>query len=412
MDTKKPLTLDELERLLATTDSFTFVATNKSETYSWLNDTLFRLRYRRLTKPKKGLVQRYVRKVTGYSEPQVKRLISRWLKVGRLSLTTYRRHCFPTTYTAGDLTLLAKTDQSHQVLSGPATKIILKREFETFGKGEYERLAGISPSHLYTLRKRSGYRATVIHYEKTKPTKIPIGERRRPAPNGEPGFIRVDSVHQGDDPVTGKGVYYVNFVDEVTQWQLVACVEKISEQYLRPVFETILGEFPFVVQNFHSDNGSEFVNRVVAELLDKLRIHQTKSRPRHSTDNGLVESKNGSVIRKQFGYRHIPSHHAPTLHAFCRDWLNVYVNYHRPSAYPTIVTDRKGKEKIIYRHRDYTTPYEKLKQLPAAQSYLRPDVTFEQLNQLAYGQSDTECADQMNAAKRKLFPANNDPFNR
>lgn len=412
MDTTKPLTLDELERLLATTGSFTFAATNKSETYGWLNDTLFRLRYQRLTKSKKGLVQQYVRKVTGYSEPHVKRLMGRWLAVGRLVFVKYRRHRFPTTYTTADVALLAKTDQAHQVLSGPATKIILAREFERFGNVVFERLAKISPSHLYTLRRRTGYRASVTHYEKTKPTKISIGQRRRPVTNGEPGFIRVDSVHQGDDPVTGKGVYYVNFVDEVTQWQLMACVEKISERFLQPVFERILGQFPFIIQNFHSDNGSEFINQVVAQLLDKLRIHQTKSRPRHSTDNGLVESKNGSVIRKQFGYRHIPSHHAPTLDTFCRDWLNVYVNYHRPSAYPTIITDRKGKEKIIYRHRDYTTPYERLKQLPNAAQFLRPDVTFEQLDQLAYAQSDNEFADQMNAAKRKLFPTNNDPFNR
>lgn len=415
MDTTHVSSLDDIERLVKSTTALTFVARDKREAYQWVNDTLFRLRYRRLTKPKKGLVQRYVQKVTGYSQPQVKRLIGRWLRVGRLVWKTYRRHTFPKTYTSADVALLATVDQAHQTLSGPATKQILNREFERFGKVEFERLAGISPSHLYTLRQRSGYRATVKHYEKTKPTKIPIGMRRRPEPNGQPGFIRVDSVHQGDDPVLGKGVYHVNFVDEVTQWELVACVPQITEYYLRPIFKSILTQFPFVVQNFHSDNGSEFINQNVAEILQRLLIAQTKSRPRRSTDNGLVESKNGAIVRKQFGYHHIESQHAPSIHDWYQRWLNSYLNYHRPCAFPTRTIDHKGKEKIIYNHGDYTTPYEKLKSLSSATNFLRPNVTFAKLDELAYAQSDTDFAAAMNDAKQRLFnglkPQLNSPTN-
>lgn len=403
MDTTHSVSLSEIAQLLATTTKFTFTATDKAVTYQWLETTLYRLRYRQCSKLNKGLIQRYLRKVTGYSNQSLKRLIGQWLKIGRLRWKRYRRHTFPTRYTSEDVALLAVVDQAHQTLSGPATKIILKREYETFGKGTYERLAAISPSHLYTLRQRSGYRATVSHYEKTKPTKIPIGQRRKPVPNGQPGFIRVDSVHQGDDPVTGKGVYHVNFVDEVTQWELVACVPNITEQYLEPVFREILAQFPFVIQNFHSDNGSEFINKVAAELLEKLRIQQTKSRPRHSTDNGLVESKNGAIVRKHLGYRHIQRHHAPTIHAWYCDWLNVYLNYHRPCAFPTRIIDHKGKEKIIYKHTDYTTPYEQLKGLPNAAQFLKPDVTFAELDQLAYAQSDTDFATAMNTAKQTAF---------
>lgn len=403
MDTLHPLNLSDIEKLVNATTSLTLTATNKAEAYQWFEDTLYRLRYRQCSKPNKGLIQQYLRTVTGYSIQSVKRLVGQWLTTKRLRWKHYQRHTFPKTYTSADVALLAVVDQAHQTLSGPATTGILKREFETFGKSEYERLAGLSPSHLYTLRKRSGYRATVMHYEKTKPTKIPIGVRRRPEPNGQPGFIRVDCVHQGDDPVTGKGVYHVNFVDEVTQWELVACVPHITEQFLRPVFETILAQFPFLIQNFHSDNGSEFVNNHVAEILERLRIQQTKSRPRHSTDNGLVESKNGAIVRKQFGYHHIESQHAPPIHQWYQQWLNVYLNYHRPCAFPTRTVDHKGKEKIIYKHGDYTTPYEKLKTVPNAAHYLRPDMTFAKLDELAYAQSDTDFATNMNQAKQAMF---------
>jgi transposase InsO family protein len=152
---------------------------------------------------------------------------------------------------------------------------------------------------LYNLRHRQRYRERLLNYTKTRPTTVQIGERRKPQPNGQPGFLRLDTVHQGDQPGSGaKGIYHINAVDEVTQWEVVGAVERISEAYLEPVLQTMLRQFPFRILGFHSDNGSEFINKTVARLLEKLRVEQTKSRPRKSGDNGLVETKNGWIIRK------------------------------------------------------------------------------------------------------------------
>jgi transposase InsO family protein len=154
-------------------------------------------------------------------------------------------------------------------------------------------------------------------FQPTRPAQVSIGERRRPEPKGQPGYLRVDTVHQGD--LEGvKGVYHINAVDEVTQWQVVGAVAQISEAYLLPVLEAMLSQFPFRIRNFHSDNGSEFINHTVAKLLNKLLIEQTKSRPRHSNDNGLAEAKNGAVIRKHMGYDHIAAPHAAAIAAFYR----------------------------------------------------------------------------------------------
>ena len=73
-------------------------------------------------------------------------------------------------------------------------------------------------------------------------------------------------------------------MDEETPWEVVVCVQKISEAFLCPVLEEMLCQFPFVIKGFHTDNGSEFINRPVAELLDKLQARFTKSRPRQSND--------------------------------------------------------------------------------------------------------------------------------
>lgn len=79
---------------------------------------------------------------------------------------------------------------------------------------------------------------------------------------------------------------------------MVATCERISEAYLLPVLQDLMAQFPFEILGFHSDNGSEYINKTVASLLEKMRVEQTKSRSRHSNDNALAESKNGSVVRK------------------------------------------------------------------------------------------------------------------
>jgi transposase InsO family protein len=255
-------------------------------------------------------------------------------------------------------------------------------------------------AHLYNLRNSVGYRRQRIEYTATRPTPVNIGERRKPVPEGRPGFIRIDTVHQGDlDGV--KGVYHINAVDEVTQWQVVGSAAHISEAWLLPVLEAILAQFPFQVRGFHSDNGSEFINHRVAELLNKLLIGQTKSRPRRSNDNGLVEAKNGAVIRKHMGYLHIQSEHAVAIHDFYREHLNPYLNFHRPCGQAEITTDAKGKEKRIYPR--YATPWEAFRAIPDAAGYLRPGQTIPALEAIALRVSDTEAARRMQQAKHELF---------
>jgi hypothetical protein len=253
---------------------------------------------------------------------------------------------------------------------------------------------------LYNLRGRRQYISHATTFKKTNPTPTPIGERRKPFPEGKPGYIRVDSVHQGDRE-GAKGVYHVNLVDEVTQWELVGSVEGISEAFLAPLLEELLRSFPFTVIEFHSDNGSEYINKVVADLLKKMLIEQTKSRPRQSNDNALVEGKNGSVIRKHMGYIHIPGCFAPTINEFYRNHLNIYVNYHRPCGYATTTVDGRGKEKKKYDI--YETPYERFKKLPGAVWYLREGMTFDVLDKIAFAKSDNECAKLMQKAKIELF---------
>jgi transposase InsO family protein len=338
--------------------------------------------------------------MTGLSRAQTTRLITVYVGGDEVKPQAYRRRRFARRYTGEDIALLAGVDEAHETLSGPATRKLLQRACHTFHDKRYQRLAQISVAHLYRLRGSRAYREQHIKYQVTRPTPVSIGERRKPEPQGRPGYLRIDTVHQGDQDGV-KGVYHINAVDEVTQWEVVGSVEAISEAFLIPVLEDMLAQFPFRIRGFHSDNGSEFINHLVAKLLNKLLIEQTKSRPRHSNDNGLAETKNCAVVRKLMGYTHIAAPHAAAITAFYTEHLNPYLNFHRPCGVPELVVNAKGKEKRVYRW--YATPWEILRQLPDVASHLKAEWTIAQLDQQAQTKSDTQAAAEMQEAKQKLF---------
>jgi transposase InsO family protein len=397
MEQLKPMSLDEIRAFISASEALQFEGRSRTEAYRWIQAVLVQQVYHSLGKSDRGVLRDYVMKMTGFSRSQTTRLIGRYLETGEIRVPAYQRRKFPRIYTRKDAELLAEVDEAHETLSGPATQKILYREYHEFGQSEYERLARISVSHLYNLRKSRTYRQRRVVYEHTKPTAVSIGERRKPDPQGRPGYLRVDTVHQGDlDGI--KGVYHINAVDEVTQWQVVAATEQISEAYLLPVLAQMLAQFPFRIRGFHSDNGSEFINRTVAQLLDKLLVaEQTKSRPRRSNDNALVEA----VVRKHIGYGYIAAEHAEAINAFYQQYFNPYLNFHRPCGVAEERVNDKGRKRRVYRW--YATPWEILRQLPDVARHLHSDVTITELNNVACAESDTACARKMQAAKRKLF---------
>jgi len=398
------MSIAQMDDFLSGSQAIAFnISASKDERYHLVERILKRFSYFRLKRGDKGVVIQFLMKITGYSRQQLTRMISRFQKEGRLKRRQKTSNGFEAIYTSKDIQLLAELDQRHDTPNGLRVKKLCERAYCEFSEVAYERLATISVAHIYNLRQSSGYQNHRRFYEKTKPTKqVRIGERRKPQPEGKPGYIRIDTVHQGD--LDGcKGVYHINAVDEVTQFEVVVSVEKISEQHLIPALKILLEAFPFKLINFHSDNGSEYINATVARLLNKLHIEMTKSRSRKSNDNALVEGKNAAIVRKVFGYSHIPQHFAKRINQFNEAVLNLYINYHRPCLFPTTIIDEKGKQKKKYQYKNMMTPYEKFKALPNAQTYLKEKVTFEMLDDIAKKMTDNQAADLLQQQRKLLF---------
>ncbi|MDD3085384.1 MAG: integrase [Candidatus ainarchaeum sp.] len=374
-----------------------FKVNSKKEKYEWINKVLNMFKYFSLKKKDRGIVRKYIKTMTGIKDSQLTVLINKKKDVGVILLSSKKKHSFPRIYDSLDTALLAKTDNLHLRPSGPCVKAILERQCNVFNKKEYENLGNISVSHIYNLRESRQYLSSSTTFEKTCAVSIKIGERRKPDPLG---YLRVDSVHQGDLDKE-KGVYHINMVDEVTQSEIIGTVERISEKYMLPLLIDLLLQYPFIIVNFHSDNGSEYINKKIADLLNRLLIKQTKSRSRHANDNALVEGKNGSVVRKHIGYIHIQRGFAKDINNFCKKYLNPYLNFHHPCGFATIYIDEKGKEKKKYNI--YMTPYDKFKSLPNCEKYLKPGITLEMLDKIAYAKSDNDFAEEMQKAKEELF---------
>lgn len=391
-----------MEEFLKSNSEIAMKISKDKEKYEFVRDVLVKTHYGNLKKKEKRIVQKYLKFLTGYSKGHIKKLISNWKKGLLFFNPTRARNKFAVKYFATDVELLIDTDVAHGCLNGKSTKEIMRREFEIFGKKEYANIAGISVSHLYNIRNHNlQYESSpALFFKHTESVKVNIGIRRKPFPNGVPGFLRIDTVHQGDlDGV--KGVYHINIIDEVTQYEMIATVKGISHQFLKPVIEALLNSFPFEIHEFHSDNGSEYINKIVAKLLTELMIDQSKSRARKTNDQALVESKNASIVRKLFGRNFIDQKFAKIINEFNVKFVNIYLNYHRPCLFSKDRIDRLGKIKKNYSQS--MTPYEKLKSLENSSQYLREGITFESLDKIAYEESDNDFGKKMMTAKKELF---------
>jgi transposase InsO family protein len=410
MNETRLCTIEQIEQFLNASAQVEFSKYgDDAERYGHISRVLKRFDYPRRNKRERGILLRYLRHTSGYSRPQVTRLVTRWHGNRLADIPLAKRYGAPAApfarkYTPIDIELLVEMDKANEDVCGPAIAHLLQRAYRDYGDQRYARLAKLSVSHLYNLRKSSGYQAQRRIFTKTHPVCNAIGIRKAPRPDGRAGFVRVDTVHQGDlDGV--KGVYHITCVDAVCQWQVEACVQGISEAFLLPVLRLIIAQFPFVIAGFHSDNGSEFINGPVAKILEKLRIEQTKSRSRHSNDNALAESKNASVVRKHMGYSHIPQQYAKPINAFYQEIFNPWLNLHRPCLFATEIVSPKGKIIKRYKHKDVKTPLECLVQLSASGlvTFKKNGTTLAALLLQAKSQTDLAAAQAMQCAKSELF---------
>jgi transposase InsO family protein len=376
MNISPPKRISQIDKYLQL-DEAKFVITSTKDAYKFIKHTTWNLYYKKLKKKEKGKVLKFLCIITGWSKSHIKRLVGLSIK-GKLHYKPPQRNrtSFTKKYTTEDIALIAEFDN-------------------------YTRRSNAN-ALIHNFRKTNLYRNCSQTFTRTNSVQNTIGVRTKPRPNGQPGFLRVDSVHGGDKNGK-KGMYYVNFVDEVLQWEIVISVATITQTDLETLYREVLESFPFKIQNFHSDNGSELINDYLASILEDLHIKQTKSRPRKHNDNALVESKNGWVIRKHFGYIFRPKQSAEIVQEYLAVFFNRYLNYNRPCSFPNVTYKGNGKKIVKYPKDEYKTPYEKLKSVDPDGVYLKNGLTYKSLDRIALEYSDYEFVKIMNKEYKNMM---------
>ena len=362
-------------------------------------------------------MKRYLAKTTGYSRAQLTRLIRRHRETVKVVDRRDGNQGRPIArvYTPADARLLAQVDADLSQMSGLATRVVLHREHHVFGDARFERLAGVSASHSYNLRGSRTYRTQRTVVAGTKATAV-AGVRRAPQPDGMAGFLRGDTVHQGDRD-GAKGMYvhgqrrgpdryavrgHAVRVRRRRRGDLRTFPGAAARRPARPV-PVRRGRLPRRQRVAQRRAGSEYVNHKVAALLNKLHVRDfTKSRPRRSTDNALVEGKNASVVRRFLGHDHIPqrfrrwSTRSPG--STCRRTSTT-----TGSACSQPGKGANGRNRRVYRAAEVRTPYAKLRSLPDAEACLKPGISFAEVDAQANASSDLQAVRALNAARARLF---------
>ncbi len=415
MGESKQSTIAQFEAFLGASDQVAFTAhAGDTERYADISRVLRRFDYSRRNKRERGVLLAYLRHTSGYSRSQLTRLVRQWEGNRLAPVPLAKRYGVP----AAPFCTQVHTWRCRVARGdGPRQRRRVRPGHRASACARLRRLwrcalratGTLSVSHLYKLRKSAGYHAQRVSFTKTRPVCNPIGVRRAPRPLGRAGFVRIDTVHQGDlDGI--KEVYHITCVDAVSQWQVQACVQGISEAFLLPVLFLVMAQFPFEIEGFHSDNGSEYVNGKVALMLEKLRIEQTKSRSRHSNDNALAKSKNASVVRKHMPYSHIPQKYAQPINAFYQKTFNPWLNLHRPCLFATEIISTKGKVIKSYSNKDVKTPLACLAQLnEKGLVRFKTGITLHDLKKQASAETDLVAAQSMQQAKIDLFALFNKP---
>ena len=330
-------TLEQVREVLAGTHSLEMrPVADEAGRYAWIEAVLKRFDYRCLKRADRGVLLTYLQRISGYSRAQVTRLVSRWV-AGKRLVKQYR-----------------------------------------------------APEHAFAKRYTSADVALLAEVDQVMNTMSGAATacvlRRQRDVHEDARFARLGSISVAHLYNLRNSAPYL--------------AKRIIKNRTVPVTELMLAQFPFKLQGFHADNGREFVNGPVARMLNKLFIEFTRSRPRHSNDNGLAETKNGAVVRKMFGYSHIPQRHAARFNAFCSEHFNPFLNFHRPCLFSTDRADPKkpGRFKRIYRPQDAMTPLDKFASPPDAASFLREGVTLADLQAQAHVLTGLQAANILSAS--------------
>jgi hypothetical protein len=176
----------------------------------------------------------------------------------------------------------------------------------------------------------------------------------------EPGFMQADTVAHGGTTMEGDFVWSLTFTDIFSGWTENRATWNKGAHGVISQLQDIEEGLPFLIQGFHSDNGSEFLNHHLYRYYAKRKIPVllTRGRPHHGNDSAHVEQKNWSHVRLLLGYQRIEDPDlVPKINELYRAWA-LFNNFFCTNL--KLVEKTKVGSRYRRKYDDPKTPYQRL----------------------------------------------------
>jgi len=181
--------------------------------------------------------------------------------------------------------------------------------------------------------------------------------------NRMPGTGQIDTVAHCGHILSGDIVYTLDYTDVPVYWTILRAQWNKSQIATKISLTFVREHLPWILKEFHPDTGSEFINWLLKEWCDTVKVAMTRSRPNHSNDNAFVEERNGNIVRKYIGYIRLDCKEAVDALNDVYEVLCLYLNHFRASRRLARKYEVNGKWKKEY-EKVAKTPYQRVQEHP------------------------------------------------
>jgi hypothetical protein len=227
----------------------------------------------------------------------------------------------------------------------------------------------------FARRKRTGTRRS-----KTFQNVIPIKNFDHFA--SKPGYIQADTVAHCGNSLSGVFIWTMTVTDEFTGWTENRTMYGKGALAAHDAICTALYAVPFRAISFNTDNGTEFINKILYKLISQDRnIAFTRSRPYKSNDNAHVEQKNFTHVRELFGYDRLEFEDlVEEMDKIYRFHFNVLHNFFIPQQ--KLISKSRIGSKYVKVYDKPKTPYQRVMESPDISRKRKEDLRkiYEKLN--------------------------------
>jgi hypothetical protein len=209
--------------------------------------------------------------------------------------------------------------------------------------------------------------------------------------DARPGFCQVDLVAHCGSSTKGFYLHTLCAVDVATSWVELQALWGKGHYRVAAGVQAVRERQPVALVGLDSDNGSEFINRVLYYYCWRAGITFTRGRAWKKNDSALVEQKNGAVVRHLVGYDRFTSKAAYAQLARVYALVRLHVNFFQPVE--KLVTKRRDGARVHRRFDRAQTPYQRLcaAGVLTADKRAELDAHYQRLNPLQL-QRDIEAA--------------------